>query len=148
VVRALIDTCVLSEIQRPKRIAQVRTYVEALDPEQMFLSVVTMGELAKGIAQLPTGSRKRELSIWQTKLEQRYADHVLAIDLETARLWGELTARAQANGVQVPVSDGLIAATALRRGLHVLTRNTRHFAATGALVIDPWAETAEPPLDS
>lgn len=73
---------------------------------------------------------------------------MLSIDLETARLWGELTARASADGVQIPVSDGLIAATALRRGLHVLTRNTRHFAATGALVIDPWTETADPPLIS
>lgn len=83
-----------------------------------------MGELAKGIAQLPVGARKRDLTIWQTKLEQRYADHMLSIDLETARLWGELTARASADGVQIPVSDGLIAATALRRGLHVLTRKT------------------------
>ena len=95
-VRVLIDTCVLSEIQRPKGNAQVRDYVAALDPEQMFLSVVTMGELAKGIAQLSVGARKRDLTIWQTKLEQRYADHILSIDLETARLWGELTARARA----------------------------------------------------
>jgi predicted nucleic acid-binding protein len=104
----------------------------------MFLSVVTTGELAKGIARLSAGSRQRELFIWQTELEQRYADHILSIDLETARLWGELTARAQAEGTQVPVGDGLIAATALRRGLH---RNTKHFAATGALVIDPWVES-------
>lgn len=147
-VRVLIDTCVLSEIQRPKGNAQVRDYVAALDPEQMFLSVVTMGELAKGIAQLSAGSRKRELSIWQTKLEQRYADHILSIDLETARLWGELTARAQAEGIQVPVGDGLIAATALRRGLHVLTRNTKYFAATGALIIDPWVESDALPTAS
>ncbi len=138
-VRVLLDTCVLSEIRRPQGDQRVREYVEALDPDVLFLSVVTIGELAKGIAVLPAGARKRELSIWLTKLEQRYADHILPIDLEAARLWGELTARAQVDGVQVPISDGLIAATALRHGLHVVTRNTRDFAATGAMIIDPWA---------
>jgi toxin FitB len=140
VVRVLLDTCVLSELQRPQGHPGVRARVEALDPAQLFLSVITIGELAKGIALLPTGARKRDLSAWLLGLEQRFAEAILPVDTEAARVWGELTAHAQAQGIQIPASDGLVAATALRHGLHVMTRNTRHFAATGALIIDPWAE--------
>jgi predicted nucleic acid-binding protein len=140
VVRVLLDTCVLSELQRPQGDPRVRARVEALDPTGVFLSVITVGELAKGIALLPEGARKRDLSSWLLGLEQRFADAILPVDAEAARVWGELTARAQSLGIQIPASDGLIAATALRHGLHVMTRNTRHFAASGALIIDPWAE--------
>lgn len=139
-VRVLIDTCVLSELRRPDAQGPVRARIEELDPEQLFLSVITIGELTKGIHLLMEGRRKQELSSWLIGLEQRFADQILAIDREVASLWGELTARAQANGVQIPASDGLIAATALRHGLHVMTRNTKHFAASGALIIDPWNE--------
>jgi predicted nucleic acid-binding protein len=136
----LLDTCVLSELQRPQGDPRVRARVGALDPSRLFLSVITVGELAKGIALLPAGARKRDLSSWLLGLEQRFADAILPVDAEAARVWGELTARAQTLGIQIPASDGLIAATALRHGLHVMTRNTRHFAATGALIVDPWAE--------
>ena len=60
------------------------------------------------------------------------------MDIETARMWGELIARAQKTGITIPAVDGLLAATALRYGMHVMTRNTRHFTASGALVIDPF----------
>jgi predicted nucleic acid-binding protein len=60
------------------------------------------------------------------------------LDIETGRVWGELTARAQKKGVIIPATDGLLAATALRHGLHVMTRNTKQFEASGALILDPW----------
>jgi predicted nucleic acid-binding protein len=140
VVRVLLDTCVISELQRPQSDSRVQARVAALDPAQLFVSVITVGELAKGIALLPAGARKRGLSSWLLGLEQRFAHAILPVDTETSRVWGELTAHAQTRGIQIPASDGLIAATALRHGMHVMTRNTRHFAATGALIIDPWAE--------
>ena len=118
----------------------MRTQVEELKPERLFLSVITIGELTKGVWLLDAGSRKQQLSSWLLGLEQRFNDQILPIDHEVARLWGELTARSQANGVQIPASDGLIAATALRHGLHVMTRNTKHFAASGALILDPWVD--------
>jgi len=139
-VRVLLDTCVLSEIQRQNGNPHVRSRVEELDPDAMFLSVITLGELLKGIALLVDGKRKQELTSWATGLEQQFADQILPVDQEVARLWGALTARAQTDGVQIPASDGLIAATALRHGLQVMTRNTKHFAASHALVIDPWSE--------
>ena len=67
-----------------------------------------------------------------------YADRVLPVDLETSHTWGELAAAAQRAGKIAPASDGLIAATARRHGLHVMTRNTEHFAPTGVLLLNPW----------
>jgi predicted nucleic acid-binding protein len=135
----LLDTCVLSDMQRPTGSPVVRAFVESLDAGQIFLSVLTIGELAKGIALLVPGTRKQSLSEWLSDIELRFEHRVLPIDVEVARLWGDLTARAQTKGIQIPASDGLIAATALRHGLEVVTRNTRHFEATGAIIVDPWA---------
>jgi predicted nucleic acid-binding protein len=137
----LLDTCVLSELQRPQGSAAVRARVEELDADHLYLSVITFGELVKGITLLSPGARRRELERWLLGLEQHYSEHLLGIDSEVSRLWGEITARAQRNGIIIPATDGLIAATALRHGLHVMTRNTRHFAATGVPIIDPWDES-------
>jgi toxin FitB len=137
-MRVLLDTCVLSEIRRPKGHPRVRGAVEALDSEDMFLSVVSIGEIAKGIALLKDTKKKDALRGWMQALEADYADRVLVVDLETSHIWGELTAEAQKGGKTVPASDGLIAATARRHGLHVMTRNTEHFKAAGVLLLDPW----------
>jgi toxin FitB len=118
----------------------VRRAVEALNSEDLFLSVISIGEIAKGIALLKEAKKKDDLRIWIQALENHYADRVLAVDLETSHIWGELTATAQKAGKIVPASDGLIAATARRHGLHVMTRNTEHFQAAGALLLDPWAD--------
>lgn len=138
-VRVLLDTCVLSELQRPHGNPRVRAQVDELDSDNLFLSAITLGELAKGIAMLAEGRRKQALASWLLGLEQRFDEQILSVDREVARIWGELAARAQLAGNQVPATDGLIAATAMAHGLHVMTRNTRHFAVSGALIIDPWA---------
>ena len=137
-VRMLLDTCVISEVRRPQGHEGVRHHIAQLDPDTTYLSVITMGEIAKGLHLLPDGQRKRSIASWAFALEQQFSEQILPVDTATAHLWGELTARAQSNGIQIPSSDGLIAATAIRHGLHVMTRNTRDFAATGAMIIDPW----------
>ena len=137
-MRVLLDTCVLSELRRPKGHPNVRRAVEALKSDDLFLSVISIGEITRGIALLADAKRKHGLQEWLQALEQHYADRVLAVDVETSHIWGELTAEAQKKGKTVPASDGLIAATARRHGLHVMTRNTDHFRAAGALLIDPW----------
>jgi predicted nucleic acid-binding protein len=139
-VKALLDTCVLAELRHPKGHPAVRAAVAEIADADLFLSVLTVGEIAKGISLLPSSKKKRSLTSWLNGLETRFADRILDVDLETARLWGELTARAQPKGIVIPAVDGLLAATALRHGLHVMTRNTPHFEASGALVIDPWLD--------
>jgi predicted nucleic acid-binding protein len=76
--------------------------------------------------------------LWFRQIDEEFADRILVVDRDTTRIWGEITARAQNIGVQIPATDGLIAATALCHGLHIMTRNTKHFAATGAIIVDPW----------
>ena len=137
-VGVLLDTCVLSETRRPQGNPQVRAKVESLDPVRSFISVITIGEVIKGIAMLPVGSRRQEFNLWLVGLEQRFGENILPINSDVARRWGELTAHAQANGIVIPAGDGLIAATASWFGLHVMTRNSRHFTASGVPIIDPW----------
>jgi predicted nucleic acid-binding protein len=130
---------VLSELRRPKGDPGVHRAVDALESDDLFVSVLSVGEIAKGIALLKESKNKRNLQAWLQALERHYADRVLPVDLETSHIWGELTAAAQKTGKIVPASDGLIAATARRHGLHVMTRNTEHFEPTGVLLLNPWA---------
>jgi predicted nucleic acid-binding protein len=130
---------VLSELRRPKGDPGVRRAVDALESDDLFVSVLSVGEIAKGIALLKESKNKRNLEAWLQGLERHYADRVLPVDLETSHIWGELTAAAQKTGKTVPASDGLIAATARRHGLHVMTRNTEHFGPTGVLLLNRWA---------
>jgi predicted nucleic acid-binding protein len=137
-VKALLDTCVVTEIGKANGNPLVKSVVAEIATPNLYLSVLTVGEIAKGIALLKASRKKATLSTWLARVENQYADRILSIDVETARIWGELTARAQRNGITIPGTDGLLAATALRHGLHVITRNTKHFEASGALVLNPW----------
>jgi len=139
-VRVLLDTCVISELRHPRCNPGVRKAVEALTSEHLFLSVLSIGEIAKGIALLKDGQKKRGLGAWLQTLENFYADRLLPIDLEISRIWGELTAAAQNRGKALPANDGLIAATAHRHGLHVMTRNVADFEPAGVLLVNPWAD--------
>ena len=139
-MRALLDTCVLSELRKPQADVGVRQAVNEIPDEDLFVSVISIGEIAKGIALLDDSRRKRDLQSWLQALESDYADRILPVDRETAHIWGELTATAQKRGRIISASDGLIAATALSHGLHVMTRNVFDFEPTGALLINPWTE--------
>lgn len=137
-MNVLLDTCVLSEIRHPRGNPAVREAVLGFRDNDLFISVLTLGELAKGIALLDAGQRQQELNAWLTGLEQQFADRILDITADIVRVWGELTAAAQRNGRVVPATDGLIAATALQHGLQVMTRNVENFTPTGVRVLDPW----------
>ncbi len=139
-MRILLDTCVLSELRKEQCHPGVYRSVEKITDEELFVSVITIGEIAKGVSLLDDGRRKIELQEWLQTVKQDYSDCILQIDLETVQIWGELTARAQKSGKTVAASDGLIAATALRHGLHVMTRNVDDFLPTGTLLINPWLD--------
>jgi predicted nucleic acid-binding protein len=137
-VKALLDTNILAELVKPNGNPAVHAALAEIPTPSVFLSVLTVGEIVKGIALLPAGQKKKHLARWLAGIESDYGERVLPVDVETARIWGELTARAQKKGVIIPPADGLLAATALQHGLHLMTRNAKHFEASGALVIDPW----------
>lgn len=137
-MRVLLDTCIVAELQKPKPHPAVLEAVSRADDEDLFLSVLTIGEITRGIAQLAAGKKKRQLAAWLRGLEEDFSDRLLAVDHETATIWGEITARARRQGTTVPAVEGLLAATALRHGLNLMTRNARHVAVAGVLVVNPW----------
>ena len=134
-MKLLLDTCIITELRHPKCDFSIKTTLTPFDDEDLFISVLTIGEIAKGIFLLPESRKKYELTTWLNGLEQKFADRILQIDRDVAFLWGELTARAKTDGITVPPSDGLIAATALHYGLHVMTKNVKHFNGTGAFMM-------------
>ncbi len=137
-MRTLLDTYILSELRHPNCNQGVKNAVAQLVSEEIFVSVISIGEIVKGIELLEASRRKKELLSWIRKLELNYADRLLPVDLEVVRIWGEITAVAQKQGITIPVCDGLIASTARRHGLHLMTRNTADFKYTGVMLINPW----------
>jgi toxin FitB len=139
-VSYLLDTCVLSEFQRPAPQATVVAWLRAQEEETFFLSVLTLGELQRGISRLPTSRKRNRLQAWlDSDLRQRFEGRILPIDDNVALRWGEVQARVEARGTSLPVMDNLIACTALIHNLAVVTRNGEDFARTGVRVVDPWA---------
>ncbi len=112
--------------------------VKEVNPHDTYLSVITVGELVYGVKRMPAGKRRREIEKWLATLQQSYTSRVLSVDLETAQIWGEVTAICESKGRPLPTQDGLIAATALRHGLRLMTRNVSDFEATGVMLINPW----------
>ncbi len=139
-MKLLLDTCALAEFAKPSPNQKVLAFIETFPSESLFLSVISLGEISKGIHLLPTAKRKASLQHWLTQLEQTYQDHILPITPEVSQIWGEITAQAQKKGRLLPSADGLIAATAMAHGLHVVTRNTKDFECSTALLINPWDE--------
>jgi predicted nucleic acid-binding protein len=137
-VKLLLDTCVLSELQKPGGSPAVHAFFAIAPSKSLFLSVISLGEIAKGIALLPDGEKKHVLGAWAAGLSGQFADRILPLDQATAELWGELSAAGKKRGHTIHVPDGQIAATAIRHGLHVATRNMEDFMRTGAMVINPW----------
>ncbi|MCG8448472.1 MAG: type II toxin-antitoxin system VapC family toxin [Pirellulales bacterium] len=142
-MRTLVDTCVLLEVQRRRGSKRVRERFEALAAEDVYLSVLTLGELKKGIDKLKASAKKKALTAWFDQLILAAQDRILTIDHETAIIWGEVTAKSEKQGKPIPAVDGLIAATALRHGLHLMTRNVAHFEPTGVMLINPWEDDTE-----
>ena len=137
-MRVLLDTCVLSEIIRPQGSQKVKQLVSLYQREAVYLNVVTIGELARGIALLDPGKKREHFASALLRIESDYAERILSIDLDTGRIWGEIDAARKIAGRPLPIADGLIAATALRHGLHVVTRNVKDFSGTGVLITNPW----------
>jgi len=139
-MRVLLDTCVISEIARSEGAQHVKDRVVAFRPENVFLSVITIGEMARGIALLPAGKKQDRYAATLLLLEQDYENRILPVDTDTARIWGELDAQRQRAGLSRSVTDGMIAATAKRHGLYVMTRNVRDFEGSDVLIVNPWED--------
>jgi len=135
----LLDTNVISELVKPKPDDRVLSWLGDTDEALLFLSVLTLGEIRQGIEKLNSGKRRSRLDSWlAVDLPGRFQDRILAIDEPVAQRWGVLSATAARKGRPVPVIDGLLAATALRYDLTLVTRDDGGVSGTGVRVLDPW----------
>lgn len=137
-MKYLIDTCVISEIARPFPEKKVLAWLKTVPSERLFLSVVTIGEIQKGIAKLARSKRKTKLAEWLNTLLEDYQDRILPIDLRVAETWGEMQALAEKKGGPSSTIDGLIAAIARANGMMLVTRNESDFEACDIPMFNPW----------
>jgi predicted nucleic acid-binding protein len=138
-VNFLLDTNVLSEVQRPAPDMKVLGWLDAVDEDRVFISVASIAELRRGIALMDDGRRRTALAAWLANdLPSRFAERMLPIDHAVAERWGDLMARSRRSGVALTVMDGFFAATALAHDLTLVTRNVRDFAEFGVSLHNPW----------
>ena len=137
-MKNLLDTCVIAEYQKPAPDIKVINWLAAQIEESLFLSVLTVGEIEKGIARLPASKRKNSLETFLENLVTRFDRRILNLDTLILRRWGRLTGSLEKKGRVSPIVDSLLAATALEYNLTIVTRNTADFAETGATVLNVW----------
>jgi predicted nucleic acid-binding protein len=138
----LLDTNVVSELVTRRPEPSVSQWVEGTDETLLHLSVLTLGEIRKGIVGLPHAKRRAELENWLNHgLRDRFAGRILPIDAGVADRWGHVAAQARSLNILLPVIDGLLAATALEHNLTLVTRNIRDVAGVGVLILNPWEKS-------
>jgi predicted nucleic acid-binding protein len=138
-MKYLFDTCVISELVSKQPSARVVEWVDSLDPDDVYLSVLTIGEIIKGIEKLPKSRRKTELHTWlKEDLLARFQGKIIPVDTDVIVEWGILTAHVESAGKRMPVIDALIAATAKVNQLTLVTRNVSDFDAADMKVLNPW----------
>jgi len=129
----------LSEMVKPLPDQKVLAWLEAADESSLFLSVLTLGELEKGIAKNTNVARKTRLIAWvRSDLSKRFEGRIIAIDAPVAERWGALAGSAENKGMSLPVIDSLLAATCIEHKLTIVTRNVKDFERCGVDCLNPW----------
>jgi predicted nucleic acid-binding protein len=135
----LLDTNIPSELIRTRPEPRVGNWVYAQDEQSLHLSVVSVGELRRGLVILPAGKRRTELERWfENDLLPRFHGRILAVTHSIANRRGILDGQSQLRGTPLNTADGMIAATAIEHALTVVTRNVKDFAGLGVDVFNPW----------
>lgn len=135
----LLDTNCISEAVRSRPEARVMSWLETADETLLYLSVLTLGEIRKGVASLPQSRRRTLLESWlNTELRVRFSSRILSVDAAIADRWGLLAATARNEGRALSTIDGLLAATAIQHSLTIVSQNENDFADMGVQVFNPW----------
>lgn len=138
-MKYLLDTCVISELVAKQVNPKVVEFVDSLDSDDVYLSVITIGEIANGIEKLPKSKRKQELHTWLTEdLLVRFDEKIVPLDTNVLLEWGFLVARLESKGEILPAMDSLIAATVLTHKFALVTRNVGDFNGANIEIINPW----------
>jgi predicted nucleic acid-binding protein len=135
----LLDTCLISELAKSKPDEKVVDWVLSENETSFYISVLTFGELHKGVEKLPESKKKEELRIWiADELKNRFQSRIISIDMRVSILWGKIQCLAEKNGKPMPAIDSLIAATGIAYDLTVVTRNVADMEQSGVKLLNPW----------
>jgi len=136
----LLDKCVFAEFAKPVPNQGVLTWIDDQDPESLFVSVLTIGEIEKGISRLSASKRKKNLELFLEDLIHRFDPRILAVDLAVVRIWGVMVGRLETRGRILPLMDSLLASSALEYDQTIVTRNVADFTDTGARILNVWSD--------
>ena len=135
----LLDTCVLSELIKKNPSPKVVKWVANAEETHLFINVLTIGEIHKGIEKLPESKKKEKLHKWVNyDLKERFKNRIIDFDLQTATVWGKIQAQSELSGKGMPAIDGQIVATGISYDLTVVTRNIKDMEISGASLLNPW----------
>jgi predicted nucleic acid-binding protein len=137
-MKYLIDTNIIKKKKKSKCNQNVKLFMDKIPAEDMFISVISMGELCYGMEKLPAGKKKHELAIWlYTQVSEWFKDRVIALDTDVLLEWGKIRAHSSRT---MPVIDSLLAAAAITHHMTLVTRNVKDFEdIEGISLINPWA---------
>ena len=138
-MKYLLDTCVISEVIKRKPSSNIIKWIKQEEERNFFISVLTIGELHKGIEKLDKSRRKDELHNWvENDLKERFCNRIINIDMPVVTMWGKIQGMAERIGKPMPAIDSLIAATGITHHLTVVTRNISDMKESGAVLYNPW----------
>lgn len=137
-MKYLLDTCVVSEVIKPYPEKRVTDWLKSVPSERLFLSVLTIGEIRKGLAMIPDSKRKAKLSEWLNSMIDGYQDRILPVDQAVAGNWGETQGQCELEGLPLATIDGLIGSTAKIHNLRLVTRNVSDFENCRTIIFNPW----------
>jgi toxin FitB len=137
----LLDTNALSEPQKPRPDISYMAWVNEQPPLHFYTSVLSMGEVRHGALSLPPGARRAAIEAWLERAMTVFGSRILAVDVRVAEAWSAVMRTHRLKGLTISAVDELIAATALVHDLTVVTRNVRHFEASGCKLLSPWTES-------
>lgn len=138
-MKYLLDTCVISELIRPKPDQIVLSWLQKQSENDLYLSVLTFGEIEKGITKAPNLTRKKSLQLWvENDLKKRFEGRIIPIDLDVSIKWGAIQGEAELVGRPMPAIDGLIAVSGLIHNCVVVTRNTSDMQQSSVELLNPW----------
>lgn len=137
----LLDTCVLSELVKPNPNDKVIDWLDDTPDDRLFLSVITIGEIRKGLTKLPESKKKKSLTNWLNTLLEDYQSRIYDINLTVAENWGIIQGSAEKSGTPIASIDSLIAAVAYTYNLTLVTRNEKDFVPANIPIINPWLKS-------
>ncbi len=134
----LLDTCTISEPKQKQPNEKILQWLDSQDESKLYLSVLTVGEIRKGITRLESSKKKAELEKWLEKLRTRFSLRILALSERTFLVWGKMYGEFEKKGIVRPAFDSLLEATALEHDLIFVTRNVKNFQHSSVTILNPW----------